>query len=277
MANSGHKRGKGGGSKSKKSLLSDKRFKVIAGIAITVFSVFLLLGMISYLFTWKGDQSFLRDHVFSSPDINVENWSGKSGAYLADLLLNRGFGLASFSIPFILSLIGLCFLNISISKLFRKIIIIAIITIYISVAFGYIFDISNGFLGSGPGGRHGLWASRWLTAFMGKPGTGLFLSIFLFGIIIFTNENALEWFKSSLGKILKISSWTDHINKTDADHKTNPEENNVILSEPDDDLIFETEFPQPESDNKNPVRNSDSNTKTDQQEHDNFEIGIVWL
>jgi S-DNA-T family DNA segregation ATPase FtsK/SpoIIIE len=271
MAKNRNKRGKREASKKKKSLLKDKRLKIIIGIAITVFSVFLLIGMVSYLFTWKSDQSFLKEHVFSSPEIRVDNWSGKSGAWLAHLLIYRSFGISSFSIPFILALIGLVFLNIPVSRLFRRIINTCIITIFISVLLGYIFDSANGFLGSGPGGGHGLYVSRWLNAFMGKLGTGFFLAIVLFGMIIFTNEHALEWIKGLFRKILKISSGDIH-DQFKGERIANAGENEENLSAQDDDLVFETEFPQPETDQKDKSRDSVDDLQPEEKDDDDFEV-----
>ena len=271
MAKKRKKRGKEEDSKRKKSLIRDKRLKIIFGIAITGFSVFLMVGMISYLFTWKSDQSFLKDNVFSSPEIRVDNWSGKSGAWLADLLMNRSFGISSFSIPIILTLIGLGFLNIPVKRLFRRIIITGMITIFISVLLGYIFDIANGFLGSGPGGRHGLYASRWLNAFMGKLGTGFFLAIILFAMVIFTNEQSLERIKRYLRKIFKLTPKNDNSQVTD-NGISDSDKYDETVSEKDSDLVFETEFPKPESEQKTRSTDFDNMQQSEEQDNDTFEI-----
>jgi len=271
MAGKRNKRGKREDTKRKKSLIKDKRLKIIIGIAITVFSVFLLVGMISYLFTWKSDQSFLKDNVFSSPDIRVENWSGKSGAWLADLLINRGFGISSFSIPFMMALIGLGFLNVPVRRLFRRIITTAMITIFVSVLLGYFFDIANGFLGSGPGGRHGLYVSRWLNAFMGKLGTGFFLAMILFGMIIFTSDHALIWMKSALRRIFKLPSADD----VACDQNENIKESGKYDEDEggqDDDLVFETEFPRPDTETKYRSKDPESVLQSEKQADDAFEV-----
>ncbi len=254
MAKNVNTKKKTGNSKTKgKSFFKDKRFKILVGIIISVFALYLLIAMVSYLFTWKSDQSFLHEHVFSSPEIKVDNWSGKAGAYLADLLMNRGFGLASFSIPILLVIFGLRLLNIKLTELFRKTVTTLIFSIYTSVLLGYIFGEFHGLLGSGPGGVHGLYVSRWLNALMGMVGTGFFLAIFLFGLIIFTNHNSLDWFKKILnnlaGYVGKEKSIELFQNEQDELSSDNVE---METSEADDDLVFETEFPQPESDRKEP-------------------------
>ena len=66
--------------KKKHSVFKDERFKVTIGLILTGFSILLVLAFISYLFTWKIDQSFEWQKVISNPDFRVDNWSGKAGA-----------------------------------------------------------------------------------------------------------------------------------------------------------------------------------------------------
>ncbi|MBN2610854.1 MAG: DNA translocase FtsK [Bacteroidales bacterium] len=253
MAKNGKNRKKTDKSKKANPLMKDRRFKILLGILISVFALYLTIGMVSYLFTWKTDQSFLNDRVFSSPEIRVENWSGKAGAWLADFLINRGFGLASFSIPFIFMFLGFRLLNVKIEKLFRKTITTLVVSIYLSILLGYIFGGFHNILGSGPGGRHGLYVAQWLNAFMGKAGTAFFLLITLFAIVIFTNHHALEWIKQQAAKIFRLKYQTPVHDNVSDEPEIPAEEKNTLLSGPDDDLVFETEFPQPELDIKNPL------------------------
>ena len=87
--------------KNKKSF-TDERVKIILGVFTIFLSAFLTLAFISYFFTWKVDQSFQFSKVFSGLDVNVENWSGKTGAHFANLFINKWFGIASFIVPFLL-------------------------------------------------------------------------------------------------------------------------------------------------------------------------------
>lgn len=271
MAKNANKKGKVR-KKSNRSFLKDSRLKLIAGIMITVFSLFLMMAMISYLFTWQRDQSLLKEHVFSSPDIHVDNWSGKAGSFLSDLLINRGFGLAAFSFPVILALIGLQFLNVQLEKLSRTIFIVLICTIYLSVLLGFVFDLAGGFLGSGPGGRHGLYVSRWLNAFMGKLGTGFFLAIFLFALILFTNKNSLEKLMKLTEKIFRLPVKNKTGNKSDVYFENVLSTDETHTPEQDDDLVFETEFPASDSGPDNSSSQTIADNHADNHKEDNFEI-----
>ncbi|MBE0675428.1 MAG: DNA translocase FtsK 4TM domain-containing protein, partial [Bacteroidales bacterium] len=96
------------GSKARKSdnSVNDERVKFVFGTLLTGFAIYLLFALIAYIFWWKTDQS-LGDQVVSGADIQVRNWSGKSGHWLAELLITKGFGLASFLLPVIIGGLGL--------------------------------------------------------------------------------------------------------------------------------------------------------------------------
>lgn len=84
------------GQKPAYSIFRDERIKFVIGLLITGFAVYLLFAFIAYLFWWKADQSLDPSMVISSSDIVVKNWSGKSGAWFADVFIRQGFGLSAF-------------------------------------------------------------------------------------------------------------------------------------------------------------------------------------
>ena len=94
-------------------MLRDERLKLTLGIFFILFSLYLYLAFISYFFTWKTDQSFIWSNVFSGPEVRVDNWAGKFGAFLANKFINHWFGIASAVLPFILLISGLRFINIT--------------------------------------------------------------------------------------------------------------------------------------------------------------------
>jgi len=165
------------------SFFRDERIRFIAGLVITGFAIYLFFAFIAYLFWWRADQSFDTSRVISGASVEVRNWSGKSGAWFADALMNKGFGLAAFFLPVIFASIGLRMLNLRRIKAFAITRNLAIGIIVLSVTLGYLFGSANGMLGSGPGGAHGFFVSRWLNAFMGKLGTGLLLLVVIISYI----------------------------------------------------------------------------------------------
>lgn len=231
--------------KTSKSFFKDDRFKFTIGLIVTCFAILLSLSLISYLFTWKVDQSFEWDKVFSGADVKVRNWSGKTGAYFANLLINRWFGIASFSIPFLILIIGLLLLKIKLLPLGKTFRITIIATILISICFGFLFREQDGLLGSGLGGKHGLYVSDWLVSFIGKTGTTLLLLISAFALILFSIKNSLKWLSNLIKSI--ISGSKNIFDKEKTEKQAISDEIEINVEDESDDLVFETEFPKKES------------------------------
>ena len=82
-----------------KSFFTDERIRFITGILITGFALYLLLACIAYLFWWKTDQSLPDSDIISGADVEVKNWSGKSGHFLAKMIIGYGFGYGAFFYP----------------------------------------------------------------------------------------------------------------------------------------------------------------------------------
>ncbi|MDT8401206.1 MAG: DNA translocase FtsK [Bacteroidales bacterium] len=187
------------GKKGGYSIFKDERAGFIAGLILTGFAVFLFFAFIAYLFWWKADQSFAGP-VISGAEEQVKNWSGKSGAWFADVFINKGFGLAAFFIPVIVAAIGLKLLHIKRVRAFRISRDLVLGTIILSIILSYVFGHANGMFGSGPGGAHGYFVSQWLNAFMGKLGTGiLLLVVFLsYLVLVFNIRPSLAGIKKRL-------------------------------------------------------------------------------
>ncbi|MFC2115994.1 DNA translocase FtsK 4TM domain-containing protein [Bacteroidota bacterium] len=175
------------------TFLSDERFKLTFGIFFLLFTLYLYLTFISYFFTWKTDQSFEWSRIFSGPELMVENWGGKFGAFLANKFINHWFGLASFMLPLILFIGGLRLINIKTFSVWKTIRNCLLGTILISVVLSFLFGNAGGFLGSGPGGSHGYFLSEWITSVLGKTGTAFLLSVLALAFILFSIDSALEW------------------------------------------------------------------------------------
>lgn len=209
----------------------DERLKFVFGTAVTGFAIYLLFAIIAYIFWWKTDQSLQPSDVISAADVQVKNWSGKSGAWMAELIVNKGFGLASFLFPVMVGGIGLYMLNMRQIKAWSLTIKIAFAIIILSVAFGFLFGMAGGFLGSGPGGAHGYLVSRWLNAFMGKVGTGALVTVAVVSYLIFALKVSPE---SIMKKIPSVNTFK----------RTKEENSDAILSDEEDlELIPDAGMP----------------------------------
>jgi len=205
--------------KKKKKLFSDERVKIILGVTTIFMAAFLTLAFISYFFTWKVDQSFQFSKVVSPTEITVENWSGKAGAHFANLFINKWFGIASFTFPFLLLVIGFRFFKIKVYSIRKAFKITVAGTIILSVLLGYLFGNSGGYLGSGLGGSHGYVMAQWLNSFLGKAGTAFLLLLVIISFVILSFKRSYYWFVKVTSQLFN-RDYPDFIDE----HKTVEEE-----------------------------------------------------
>ncbi len=188
----------------KKSFFKDERVRFTLGVFTIFFAIYLTIAFVSYLFSWQVDQSFEWQNIFSGSDTRVQNWTGKIGASFSVQFMNRWFGIASFSVPFIIGLLGLRLLKTR-PLPFRKTTFKLIIgTVLLSLVLGFLFQTTGGFLGSGLGGAHGLFVSNWISALVGKVGTAFLLLLGCIAFSIYIQPNSLHWFNRMYGQILLL-------------------------------------------------------------------------
>lgn len=231
--------------------LRDERFKLTLGIFLVLFSLYLYLAFISYFFTWKSDQSFEWSRVFSGPEVMVDNWAGKFGAYLANKFINHWFGIASAVLPFISLIAGLRLINIRTLPLGKTSRILLVGTILLSIILSFLFGDAGGFLGSGPGGGHGYFLSEWFSSILGKVGTIFLLAILVLAFALFSFDSTLEKIMSLLkkgrtatGEDPRLSDEENQMSGVPGDITPNEDEEEMELeggnSKTDESLEFKT-------------------------------------
>ena len=175
--------------------------KLVLGSFLVISGLLLFIAFISFLFTGEADQSTLSD--FASRDTKTQNWLSKSGAWLSDFFIQRGFGLASFIFSGLIFLSGAYVLmNIKTTKLRKHWFWGVLIIIWLSILLGF-FGNKNDILG----GTIGFEVNSFLQDYIGKIGTSLLL---LFGLITYlamrfkvTFESFTHVFKSAKKDIKK--------------------------------------------------------------------------
>jgi DNA segregation ATPase FtsK/SpoIIIE, S-DNA-T family len=186
----------------------DKRkAKSITGALFLLLSVYLTIACLSYLFTWKTDQSVLSNNgfwefMFSDTAIEVQNWLGKFGAWTSHVMIHAWFGIASFGFCFILFVAGVRLLfNIRIFSMKRTLLVASVSVVWVSLFLG-LFSKSITFLG----GTFGFYAREWLSASFGIFGAILFVVIALFvaSVVLFNPD-----FKALFAKLPFFSGASD--------------------------------------------------------------------
>ncbi|HEY1193390.1 DNA translocase FtsK [Flavobacterium sp.] len=163
---------------NKRSFKMSKQQRFVLGCLLVLFSIALLVAFISFYVNgqWQNDQSVV-SQLGDRTEV-AENWLGKFGAYLADLIIYKGFGLASFIFVRLFFLTGMFLaLELSTQKLKNTWFWDIFAIIIVSVLFGF-------FATSAPelGGTIGYELNLFLQDYIGKTGTLLTL---LFGLIVY--------------------------------------------------------------------------------------------
>jgi S-DNA-T family DNA segregation ATPase FtsK/SpoIIIE len=183
---------------TKPSFLVDERIRFILGISSSLFTIYLGLAFVSFLFTGGADQSKLDIQLLellSDSGIRVENWTGKTGAFLSNLLINKGFGLAACSTLYILTVLSIRLFGLKIQSLKKSILYTLLFSIWASVLLAFLFVDSANASFLYLGGAHGYFISEWLISLIGNVGTLFTIIIFFFTLVAFGFNNAVSHMK----------------------------------------------------------------------------------
>ncbi len=151
------------------SLVLNSQQKLVAGSFLIILGILFFIAFLSFLFTGESDQSTLAE--FSSRQVKSENWLSKFGAWLSDLFIQRGFGIASFIISGLIFLSGVYIvLDLKKEKLRQHWFWGIVITIWLSILLGFLSK-DNGLLS----GTIGYETNTYLQDYIGKIGTALLL------------------------------------------------------------------------------------------------------
>lgn len=180
----------------KERLRASSNVERIAGfLAITLFffALYLLISFAAFLFSGGGDQSHLTlsaQELLSNPDIIIQNTGGKWGARISNFFINRGFGLASFGLVYLLIIFALKLSRIKRIPLQKNIGYSLFLIVWSSVALGYFLAPLYEQASFYPGGAYGFFISQWLNSMIGMVGTLFILVASLLACIIIAFENA---------------------------------------------------------------------------------------
>ena len=175
-----------------RGFINQERTRIIWGLLWGLFTCYIFISMVGFLFTGGIDQSLVdapMRKVINNPDYVAVNPTGPIGAWFSNLLINRCFGLPSFFLCYLSLLCSVRIIGFRIRHFKRKLFIGMMIVLWGSLLLGFIsesisnlLDCDTGYLF--PGGCHGYFVSIWLNSLIGHVGTILLL-IFTFAVILF--------------------------------------------------------------------------------------------
>lgn len=247
----GTKNGKSGRKREHYSIWNDERVLFTIGLFVLLLGLYYLLALVSYLFTWKIDQSFEWANLLSGSDIKVQNWTGRLGAIISAQFITHWFGIASLAFSLFIFAVGLRLFKLyrrGIVRFFFKVLTGVLLG---SLLMGFLFGTTGGYLGSGLGGSHGLFVSSWMVAILGNVGTAFMLLLFTIAYLIYIKPSTMMWFErallalvAALGRLISMLRHSDGSNKNQSDNLKAPvSERNTM--QPDDSTgeVSEPEMP----------------------------------
>lgn len=209
-----------------KSFFTNERTTFIIGLIISFLTIYIGLALISFFFTGATDQSKIENVPLTDLVINrgsVDNWTGVRGAYLAELLMNKWFGISSFMILFFLGSVGAKLMSLNNVSLLKRFLFSAAMLIWGSLFFAFVFveGYEDTFLYLG--GQHGYVISEIMMNNIGIPGTILLLLGFFLIIAIFTSQQTIPFLQKIFSFSWVKKSFKGKKNKLQ-DKDINPEE-----------------------------------------------------
>ena len=164
-----------------KQLLKDERTHKIAGSILLLFAFLFFIAFTSYLFTWGDDQDKFSYRMLLANDIKVQNLLGTFGAFISEIFVRHGFGIASYLICSTFFVIGInLFFGKKVFSIGKNIKYLILGLPVISVAAAVIFQ-GKAF----PyGGAAGDMMRDWMYVTVGKIGTIAILSVAVLSYII---------------------------------------------------------------------------------------------
>ena len=164
----------------------------IYGFLLLFVSLFFLLAVVSYYFTWSEDQAALREGLSWSAVDNVANHAGKLGAITGSALVGKWFGVFAIGIPVVLLILSLRIMRVRPLFLNRSVRTTLIVMILGSLSLGYLFGTRWGIFGTGLGGQAGIAAADWLRSVIGTAGLGLLLAVCWILIAVYINRSTIK-------------------------------------------------------------------------------------
>ncbi len=184
-------------------LINKEKLFFLFGLFVLLVAAYLLISFVSFLFYGAADQSIMdsswSEFLFNS-QVKAQNKGMKLGAYLSEVIMNRGFGLASFILIYLMAITGMRILGRKTGNYLKSVWYSVICIIWFSVALGLFFNKTNAGSAIYWGGHYGFVLSNWLRSLIGVVGLVFLLFITGLTIVVVRFDSAFDLLKGLLKK-----------------------------------------------------------------------------
>ena len=168
-----------------KEIARDERTWKIIGFLFLFFSFFLFISFISYFFTWRNDQSEIKNGLtILDSKANIQNLLGVLGAFISYFFIDNGFGVASLLICTFFFVVGVNLLfRRKVWSVWKNLRYVTIGMLVLSVCMAFVFGMFSASQFQF-GGAVGNMIADWLKKILGSVGTAALLLVVAVSYII---------------------------------------------------------------------------------------------
>ncbi len=173
-----------------------ENIRFIVGAILSIVSAFILLALISYLFTGAEDQKLFTDQ--GSEQYTAANWMGRYGSKAAHKMIENWFGVPSILIPIFLLATSIRVMKIYKVRLHKWFLNCMILMIWLSVFAAFAIQplFKNSFINFG--GQIGLTEVNLIRQRIGTPGVLATLFITAVMYLAYLSDEAISVLRKAL-------------------------------------------------------------------------------
>lgn len=217
-------------------ILNSEKTDFLLGLILFFIAGYLLIAMVSFLFTGQADQSILeslRAGEWLNSNRMFTNICGSIGAILSYELITLTFGISAFLIPVFVILAGLKLMRIYQPNLWKWFFYLMIVMEWCSISFSKFLTPLCGNLSFNPGGAHGLYCMQTIENVVGAPGLIILLAFTALTFLTYLSAKTITYVRYVMNPVKYITSRvkltvTNHLNDDEA-------ENDASLQHADDE------------------------------------------
>lgn len=180
-----------------KEIIDRKRLAVLGGLFLGVFSAFTLISCISFVITWKRDQSLLAAPSVFPASMQIANDGGGLGYLFAEAMMSSCFGFAVFVLCAVLLVVSFKLISSKKVDWARAAVFGIGGTVLTGLLLADVAAISGGslmtFLGGGIGGKASAFIVASMTHLVGNLITPIIILALMAGIIILYLPEKQAW------------------------------------------------------------------------------------
>ena len=180
-----------------KTGVQSEQFRIICGILLGLFTLYLVLAFISFFFTGTADFSILEMSRAerAANRLEITNWMGLPGAALIFLLIHKGFGLAGLALLALMTMCTLRLFHIGHFKLLKFTFCAVFWLLFGAVVLGYIDHLVGEPLFFRLGGTFGAVVTVWALSYLKSIGMLFVLIAITVIFFICVDKNTIPFLK----------------------------------------------------------------------------------